>query len=274
MATITAKDVNALRSRTGMGMMDCKKALTQAEGDTEKAIALLREWAGGKMDTRSDRAAEEGAIATAVSAAGDAVAVVMVTSESDFAAKNEGFIANTQKVAELAAELDGTGELTDAATDEMKTLVEDLRLTIKENIQLKGVYRFTGSKVGSYVHSNRKVAGVVAGEGELSEDLLKGISQHVVAAVPPVCPAPLAIDATGLPAEQLDEAKAKFTAEAEATGKPAEIAEKIAMGKMNKWTDEHTLLGQTYMRELDAKKPIRDYLPKGATVTSFLRVVI
>jgi elongation factor Ts len=258
-----------------MGMMECKKALTEAAGDAVKATELLREWAGGKMDTRSDREAEEGVIAIGTNDAGDAVAIVFVTAESDFAAKNDGFVANTQQVADLAAKtLSGTGDVTDHATDEMKTLVEDLRLTIKENIQLKAVHRFAGEKIGSYVHTNRKLGAVVTGTGDLDDDLLKGLAMHVVSAVPPLAPHPIAIDKDGLPAEAAEAAKAQFVEEAAATGKPQEIAEKIAMGKMNKWQDEHTLLGQTYIREMDAKKPVRDYLPKDAAITGFIRLAV
>ncbi len=274
MPAFTAADVKSLRARTSMGMMECKKALTEADGDTDKAIELLREWAGGKMDTRSDREAEEGAIAVAINAAGDAAALVFLTAESDFAAKNDGFVANTQKVADLAANLDGTGDLTAAATDEMKTLVEDLRLTIKENIQLKQVFRLTGSKIGTYVHTNRKLGSIVTGEGDMSDELLKGLAMHVVSAMPPLAPQPLAIDKDGLPADQVEAAKAQFVEEAAATGKPQEIAEKIAAGKMNKWQDDHTLLGQIYIREMDAKKPIRHYLPKDAKVLGFQRLSV
>lgn len=269
---ITAADVKALRERTSMGMMECKKALTETGGDTDKAIELLREWAGGKMDDRGDREATEGTIAVAQN--DSAIALVFVTAESDFAAKNETFIENTQKVADMALAASGNGNITDQASDDMKALIEDLRLTIKENISLGTIYRLEGGSLGSYVHTNRKLGALIQLEGEADEDLLRGLCMHVVSAVPPVCPEPLAISADGLPQDKIDEAKAQFTEEAQATGKPAEIAEKIAGGKMKKWTDEHTLLGQTYIREMDAKKPVSAYLPEGVQIKDFIRIAV
>ncbi len=272
MPAFTAADVKALRERTSMGMMECKKAMTEAEGDVDKAITLLREWAGGKMDDRGDREASEGAIALAEG--NGAAVLVQLTAETDFAAKNDDFIAATQKIADQALSLSATGDVTAHATDAMKALVEDLRITIKENISLKIIYRLESEKFGTYVHGNRKSAALVGVAGEASDDLLKGLAMHVTAAVPPVTPAPIAVDKDGLPADAVAAARQQFVEEAQGTGKPKEIAEKIAMGKLNKWTDEQTLLGQLYIRELDAKKPVRDYLPKGTKVTGFVRVAV
>ncbi len=266
---ITAKDVNALRQKTGMGMMECKKALTDADGDVAKAIELLRERAGGKMDTRE---AEAGEGAIAVAQHGNAIAMVKVMTETDFSARNEGFLATLQQIADEAVKMDATGPIEPNAA--IKTLVEDLRLTIKEGIVFGQGVRVTGDHVASYVHTNRKSAAVVAVSGDIDEELLRGICMHVTAAAPPVCPSPLAIDQDGIPADQLAAAKAEFVQEAADTGKPAEIAEKIAGGKMNKWVSDHTLLGQTYIKEMDAKKPVKDYIPAGATITNFVRFAV
>lgn len=268
-AAITAKDVNALRQKTGMGMMECKKALTDADGDVDKAVELLRERAGGKMDTR-DAEAAEGAIA--VSRNADAIAVVKVMTETDFSARNEDFLAKVQKIADAVLAADAVGDVpADAA---MEQLIEDLRITIKENITLGQAVRFAAPRFASYMHTDRKSAAVVTAEGEVDDDTLRGLCMHVTAAVPPLCPAPLAIDADGLPPESVDAAKKAFTDEAQATGKPPEIAEKIAAGKINKWVAEHTLLGQTYIKELDAKKPVKHYVPAGATITGFARFAV
>ncbi|MEM7576188.1 MAG: translation elongation factor Ts [Planctomycetota bacterium] len=272
MPAFTAKDVKALRERTSMGMMECKKAMTQADGDVDQAIGLLREWAGGKMDDRGDREASEGAIALAQ---GDGAAVlVQLTAETDFAAKNDDFVAAAQKIADHALSLPATGDVTEHATDDMKALVEDLRITIKENISLKVIHRLEAEQFGTYVHGNRKSAALVGVTGDADDDLLKGLAMHVTAAVPPVVPAPLAVDKSGLPEADVAAAQQQFVDEAKATGKPEQIAEKIAMGKLNKWVDEQTLTGQIYIRELDAKKPVRDYLPKGTTITGFVRVAV
>ncbi|MEO1235381.1 MAG: translation elongation factor Ts [Planctomycetota bacterium] len=266
---ITAKDVNALRQKTGMGMMECKKALTDAEGDVDKAIELLRERAGGKMDTRE---AEAGEGAIAVAQDGGQVAMVKVMTETDFSARNEDFLAKIQQVADEALKLDTTGPI--EPNDAMRALIEDLRLTIKENITFGEGVRFEAPAAASYIHTNRKSAAVVTAEGEVDDELLRGLCMHVTAAVPPVCPAPLAIDEAGLPADAVEAAKKLFVEEAAATGKPPEIAEKIAGGKMKKWISDHTLLGQTYIKEMDAKKPVQHYVPSGASVTGFTRFAV
>jgi elongation factor Ts len=270
---ITAKDVNALRQLTGMGMMECKKALTDAAGVVDDAVDLLRERAGGKMDTREAEAGE-GAIAVAqdTSGGGNAIAMVKVMTETDFSARNEDFLQKLQQIADEAVKLETTGKI--EPNDAMKSLIEDLRLTIKENIAFGDGVRITADHVASYVHTNRKSAAVVAATGDIDDDLLRGLCMHVTAAVPPVCPAPLAIDEAGLPDDAKEAAKKLFVEEAAATGKPPQIAEKIAGGKMNKWVSDHTLLGQTYIKEMDAKKPIKDYLPAGATLTEFVRFAI
>lgn len=265
--SITAKDVMALRQRTGLGMMECKKALGETQGDVEAAIKLLREQLGNKMQERSGREALEGAIASAKS--GSSVTLVQLLSETDFAARNDSFVGAAEKIAQLALE-GPDGEFTEA-TPAMAELVENLRITIKENISLKRYIKLTGSKVGSYVHHNRKLGAVVVGEGDLSDELLLGLCQHITAAVPPMMPAPEAIDANGLDAATVDAARAEFTAEASASGKPAQIIEKMVEGKLSKWKDERVLMGQLYIRELDAKKPVRDYIPKGASITRFVR---
>ncbi len=264
--SVTAKDVMALRKRTGLGMMECKQALGDANGDMDEAVKLLRERLGGKMDERSDREAGEGAIAIAK---GDgAVALVELASETDFAARNDTFIAAAQQIADLALAESGSGEI--AATDAMQAPVEDLRITIKENISIRKIIRLTGGAAGGYVHHTRKAGAIIAGEGDIADDLLTGICQHVTATIPPATPA-LAVDEAGLPKDQYDAAKAAAVQEAKDSGKPDEIADKIATGKMRKWVDDHTLLGQIYLREMDAKKPIRDYLPDGASITTFVR---
>lgn len=266
---ITAKDVNALRQQTGMGMMECKKALTDADGDVAKAIELLRERAGGKMDTR-EAAAGEGAIAVAES--GNAIAMIKVMTETDFSARNEDFLTKLQQIADEAVKIDATGKI--EPNDAMKEIIEGLRLTIKENIAFGEGIRLESANAASYVHTNRKSAAVVTADGDLDDELLKGLCMHVTAAVPPVCPAPIALDESGIPEDAKAQAKKTFVEEAAATGKPQEIAEKIAGGKMNKWVSDHTLLGQIYIKEMDAKKPIKHYIPAGATITNFIRFAV
>jgi elongation factor Ts len=264
---IDAKTVMKLRSRTGLGMMECKAAIEATGGDEEAAIAKLKKELGDKMNERSDRAASEGTIAVATG--NGEVAMIVLTSETDFAAKNDTFRGAAQQIADMALK-GSAGDV--AVTPTMQALIDNLRITIKENISFGKGVKLAAQKVGSYVHHNGKVGVIVAGEGELSDDLLKGLCQHLVAADGKgQWPAPLAIDASGVPADKLAEVKTAAVAEAAATGKPAQILEKIAEGKVRKWTDDNTLMGQIYIREMDAKKPVRDYIPKGAKITAFKR---
>jgi elongation factor Ts len=262
---ISAKDVMALRKRTGGGMMECKKALTDSNGDMDAAMVLLRERLGKKMDDRSDREASEGAIA-AVQKDG-AVAMIELHCETDFTGRNEEFVAAAAKIAELALQGDD-GEV--SANDAINEIVEQLRITIKENISFARGFKQTAENAGSYVHHDGKKAAIIWGTGDLDDDLLTGICQHLAATLPP-SPAALAVDQAGLPQEEVTQKKAGFVAEAEATGKPAEIADMIATGKMRKWVDDFTLMGQIYLRKMDEKKPIRDFLPKDSSITNFVR---
>jgi len=264
---ISAKDVMNLRQRTGLGMMECKQALQETEGDVDQAIELLRKKLKGKMDERSDRAAAEGAVA--VAAADGALALIELVSETDFAARNESFLEAAQKLADVAAE-QGSGEGEVEATDAMQAVVEDLRITIKENISFRRGHRFAGGTLGSYVHHNNKVGVIVKGEGEISDETLTGIAQHIAAHVP----TPLAVDEAGLPDEAKSRALEEAKQEAIDSGKPEQIAEKIATGKYNKWVAENTLLGQQYVKDMEGKSTVGDQLPKGAKIVDFVRYAV
>ena len=270
---ISAKDVMSLRQRTGVGMMDCKSALVEAEGDMEAAIVLLREKLKGKMDERTDRQASEGTIA--IAQRDDDFAMIELICETDFSARNDSFVEGSEKIAELALASDD-GNV--SANDEMTSVVDGLRITIKENVSLGRAVKFSGradrSNVGFYLHHNRQIGAMVETEGQPPSALLTGLCQHIAAAVPPLMPAPLAVDESGLPQDQLEQQKASFIEEAQTSGKPENIIEKMVVGKIRKWVDEHTLLGQTYIRELDAKKPVRAYLPEGAKILRFVRYAI
>lgn len=262
---ITAKDVMALRQRTGLGMMDCKAALEETGGDAEAAVELLRKKLKGKMDERTDRSAAEGAIAVATN--GRALVMIELNAETDFAARNDGFVGAAQKIAELGVAAPGTDF---AVTPAMTELVDQLRITIKENISIRRGVKVASEKIGSYIHHNRKLGVIVAAEGPADDELLTGVCQHITAYVP----TPTAIDETGLD----DAAKAKALAEAKQeaidSGKPEQIAEKIALGKYKKWVDDHTLLGQPYVKDMENKKTVGQTLPKGVKLTKFVRYAV
>ena len=259
---ISAKDVMSLRQRTGLGMMQCKQALSEATGDVDAAIELLRKKLKGKMDERSDRQSSEGAIAVARTTG--AFALIELTCETDFVARTDRFVEVAARIAELALE-GGDGEV--ASDDAINALVDELRITTQENVTYRRGTKVSGEALGSYVHHNRKIGVVVEGEGDLSDELLTGICQHIAAAVP----TPMSVEEATLPSEELQKQKQVALDEATATGKPPAIAEKIAAGKLRKWVDEHTLMGQIYLREMESKKAVREFLPKDAAIRSFVR---
>ena len=267
---ISAKDVMALRQRTGMGMMECKAALTEADGDTAKAVDILREAAKGKMDERSDRAAAEGTLAVAVSGDGKTAVLIELNTETDFTARNDATTETADKIAQHA--LAGSGDTVerDATIDE---LVDAVRLTTKENISLARGVRMTadeGETFGTYLHHNRQVGALVKVAGDVDAESLAGLAQHVTAADGSMMPAPIAADEGSLDQAAIAAKKAEFVAEAEASGKPAEIAEKMSTGKLRKWVDDNTLMGQAYVKDMTGKTKVRDML-KGAKATGFVR---
>lgn len=265
---ITAKDVMSLRQRTGMGMMECKKALGDAGGDFDAAVELLRAAAKGKMDERTDRAAAEGTLA--VAKADGSAAMIEINTETDFTARNDSVIDVADKIADIALE-GAEGEV--AANDQITALIDDVRLTTKENISFARGVKFaagSGGKIGSYLHHNRQIGALIVVDGQVDDETLTGLAQHVTAADGMTMPVPLAVDEAGLPAGSIDAKKAEFIKEAQDSGKPAEIAEKMSTGKLRKWVDENTLLGQAYVKDMTGKTRVGDLL-NGARILKFIR---
>ncbi|MEC8320204.1 MAG: translation elongation factor Ts [Planctomycetota bacterium] len=260
---VNAKDVMALRRKTGLGMMDCKKALIEAGGDAAAAEEALREKLKGKMDTRTDRAAGEGCIAIAID--GDRGSILEMRAETDFTARNESFREMAQAIATASLDrADGDIALDDAQTKQL----DDVRITTGENISMARGTKMSGGGFGRYIHHDSKLGVLLQFEGDLPEDIATGICQHVAAHVP----TPMAVDQTGLPAELVSLKMAEAKAEAENSGKPAEIAEKIAEGKVRKFYEEVTLLGQKFVR--DETKKINDLLPEGTKLVAFKRLQV
>jgi elongation factor Ts len=262
---ISAADVKTLREQTGVGMMECKKALEEADGDFAAATDILRRKLKGKMDERTDRSAAEGAIAVAV--ADGAATMVEVNTETDFTAKNEMFIDSVKKIAQIALD-QAAGDV--AANDQITELIDNIRITTKENASYRRGVKVEAEKVGSYVHHNNKLGVVVTATGPIDDGLLTGICQHITAHVPP----PVAVDEAGLPDDQRQKALGDAKQEAIDSGKPEQIAEKIAAGKYGKWVGEHTLLGQQYVKDMEGKSTVAENLPDGATITGFVRYVV
>jgi len=261
--TFTAKDVMNLRQKTGLGMMDCKEALTVNDGDPAKAEEWLRAKLKGKMDTRTERATAQGRIAIAV--AGSKAAIVEVQTETDFTANNDTFVAMTESVAKAALK-QPAGEVT--PSDEMNKLVDAVRITTGENMKVARGHVLEGGSFGSYIHHDGKRAAIVQVMGQADAALLKSICQHIVAHVPP----PVAVDQSEVPAATLDKIRSEAIAEAKEAGKNEDISKKIAEGKVRKYLEDVTLLSQKSVQ--DDSKSIRDLLPKGVTIKAFLRYTL
>ena len=257
---VHAKDVMALRQKTGLGMMDCKKALIEAGGDAAVAEEALREKLKGKMDTRADRAAGEGCITIVID--GDKAVILEMRAETDFTARNDSFRDMSATIAAAAIKGgDGDIELGDAE----RKLLDDVRITTGENLSMARGVKLSGGSFGSYLHHDSKLGVLLQFEGDVPEDVATGICQHVAAHVP----TPIAVDQTGLPPELVALKMGEAKAEAENSGKPPEIAEKIAQGKIRKFYEEVTLLGQKFVR--DETKQIKELLPAGTTLKAFVR---
>jgi elongation factor Ts len=258
--------VKELRERTGAGMMECKKALVEADGDLDSAAEVLRVSGQAKADKKSSRVAADGRV---VVAQGDSSAVIIeINSETDFVAKDENFLAFTDAVA-VAAMTSGTTDVAEFASQKLadgRTVEEartDLIAKVGENIGVRRIRRVESTGViSSYTHGARIGAVVTLDGGD--EALARDIAMHV-AATNPSC-----IDESGVPADTLENERRIETEKAQGSGKPAEIIEKMVAGRINKYLKEITLLGQPFVKDPDVS--VGKLLSNaGATVTSFVR---
>ncbi len=265
MANISAAMVKDLRDRTGLGMMECKKALQEAGGDVEKAIEELRKASGMKAAKKAGRTAAEGVVAVKVADDNSYAVAVEVNSETDFAARDEGFLgfvntvlekAFAEKQTDVAALMDG----------EMSNVREALVQKIGENIGVRRLFLIEGGLVDAYVHSNNKLAAIVALNGGTSE-VARDIAMHVTAVNPQV------VNKDDMPAEVVEKEKEIILAQPDMAGKPAEIAEKMVMGRISKFLAENSLVEQPYVKNPDQK--VGQYAKDaGATVQSFTRIAV
>jgi len=288
MAAYTAKDVSELRQRTQAGMMDCKKALEECQGDMEQAAEWLRKKGISRGESRAGRAASEGKIVARVSPNGATGALVELNSETDFVARNEAFGQTVEKIADTllaSGSIDGavaTAEgspLLQAKFGDTGTLADSLKVltgTIGENIVLRRYARFGGTgAVGAYVHHNGKVGTLVEVTGitgEAGQQLARTIAEHVTAGVPAV---PVAVTRDDVPAALVDRERRIFTEQAATSGKPANIVEKMVQGRVDKFYKEITLLDQPWVR--DDSKAIRDLVKAagpGVSIRRFARFQI
>ena len=262
---ITAALVKELRERTSAGMMECKKALTETQGDIDAAIELMRKSGQAKADKKAGRIAAEGRIE--IAGDGPTAVIAEVNSETDFVAKDPSFQAFAAECA--AAALDSG--VTDVASlmeferdgQTLETRRAALIAKIGENIQMRRFERVhTDGVLGAYLHGSR--IGVLVSLSGGDESLAKDIAMHI-AASRPIC-----VDADQVPADTVEKEREIFRAQAQESGKPAEIVEKMIEGRIRKFLAEVTLVGQPFVKNPD--QTVGQLLKeKGATVTGFVR---
>ncbi|VAW98778.1 Translation elongation factor Ts [hydrothermal vent metagenome] len=268
---ITAGLVKELRERTGAGMMECKKALVETDGDIETAIEQMRKAGMAKADKKSGRAAAEGLISIKVTDDGKTAAIVEVNSETDFVAKEENFINFVDSVADyvlterpadlealLAAKLPNGETVEDTRKALIAKLGENMSVRRFEIINAKG-------SASAYSHGSRigVLIDVEGGEDSLGRDL----AMHV-AASRPIC-----VDDSEVPQQEIDKEKEIYAAQAAESGKPADIIEKMVQGRMKKFLKEITLLGQPFVKDPD--QTVEQLLKSaGAKVHSFVRLEV
>ncbi|GAA5171099.1 translation elongation factor Ts [Modicisalibacter zincidurans] len=264
MAAISASLVKELRERTGLGMMECKKALTEADGDIERAIEDLRKNSGLKAAKKAGRTAAEGAVVTRVADDGRCGVMLEVNSETDFVARDDNFKAFAEKV--VAKVFETRSEDVAALMDgELETAREQLVQKIGENISVRRavvVEAPADGVVGAYVHSGR--IGVLTQLKGGNADAAKDVAMHV-AAINPLVARP-----EDMPQEQLDKEKAIILAQPDMAGKPEQIAEKMVQGRLKKYLAEVSLTEQPFVK--DPNTSVADYVKShGGEVVGFTR---
>ncbi len=272
---ITAQQVNELRKITGAGMMDCKKALVETDGDQEKAIDYLRKKGQKVAAKRADREAAEGVVLAKVSDDKKFAATVMINCETDFVAKNQDFIDYVKSVMDLAVanraknidELKAM-KLGDRTVEE--SIIEKTGI-IGEKIELGKYEIVEATSVYAYIHPGNRIASI-AGLNKAGEEFAEA-GHDVVMQVAAM--APVAVDKDQVPEEIINREIEIGKEQARQEGKPEAMIEKIAMGKLNKFFKENTLLNQAFIKE--SKKSVQQYLQsydKELTVTSFKRLAL
>ncbi len=273
MAAITASMVAELRGKTDAPMMECKKALTEADGDMAKAEEILRVKLGNKASKAASRIAAEGVVGLYISADGKLGAMIEVNSETDFVAKNDEFIALSKGCAELVATRNPADVAALSALPMGGGTVESTRSAlvgkIGENMAIRRFVRIEAKgKLTSYVHGGSKIGVVIDVVGG-DEQLAKDLAMHIAASKPK------SLDSSGVSAELLDTERRIAIEKAREAGKPEAMLEKIAEGTVQKYLKDVTLLGQVFVKAEDGKQTIEQLLKaKGASVAGFTLFVV
>ncbi len=271
MAAISASMVKELRELTGLGMMECKKALTETDGDMKAAEDLLRIKSGAKASKAAGRIAAEGVVGVYIAACGQTGALVEVNCETDFVAKNEDFIKFSNDLAELVAaksitDIQSLGEAALAGGETVEAARKALVMKLGENISIRRcAYHATEDRLVSYLHGTR--IGVMVDCKGGDETLGKDLAMHI-AASKPIC-----VSEAQVSSEVLAHERQIFAAQAAESGKPANIIEKMVDGRIAKYLAEVTLLGQPFVKDPD--QTVEKLLKKkSATVNGFTMFVV
>ncbi len=261
---MSAALVKELRERTGLGLLECKRALAAANGDIEAAIEEMRKSSGMKAAKKAGRTAADGVVATRIAEDGSYGIALEVNSETDFVARDENFLAFVGKVLDAAFEARQTDVAALMAGD-LEAAREALVQKIGENIGVRRISLVTAESgvVGAYVHGNKRIAVLVELSGG-DQDLAKDVAMHVAAVNPQV------VSPDDMPEDVVAKEKDIFTAQAQESGKPAEIIEKMIGGRIKKFLAENSLVEQAFVKDPDIKvgKLVGD---AGASVASFVR---
>jgi elongation factor Ts len=273
MADISASDVKKLRNMTGAGMMDCKNALIEANGDFEEASDIIRKKGQSVANKRADRDATEGTVLAKTTGDATRGAVIVLNSETDFVAKNEGFIALAYSILDLALEKNP------ASLEELKQLelggvkVADLIIQqigiIGEKIDVSFYEKIEAAQVVPYIHPGNKLATLVGLNQKADLQVGKDIAMQIAAM------SPVSVDKDTIPQSVIDKEIEIGKEQARLEGKAEELLDRIALGKLNKFYKESTLLNQDFTK--DSKITVREYLreqDKNLTVTAFIRYAL
>ena len=273
----TAKDVKDLREKTGCGMMDCKKALTESNGDMEKAIEFLREKGLAAAEKKASRIAAEGLVDVYVAADGSVGALIEVNSETDFVAKNDEFktfVATLAKIVadENPADVDALKELKYTGSElTVDGMLKEKILTIGENLTIRRFARFEGGAV-AYIHGEGRIGVMVKAEGDLANSDAYDAARDAAMQIAAINPLYLSKDT--VPAEDVEKEKniilAQIKEDPKNANKPENILEKMVGGKINKFFEQNCLLQQEFVKDADFK--VEAYLAsKGVKLVDFIR---
>jgi elongation factor Ts len=261
---MSAALVKELRERTGLGLLECKKALAAANGDIEVAIEELRKSSGMKAAKKAGRTAADGVVAIRIAADGKSGVIGEVNSETDFVARDENFAGFVAQVMDKAVELQ-TDDVAAVSGDDVEEARQALVQKIGENISVRriGIVSATDGVVGGYVHGNNRIAVLVELAGG-DEELAKDVAMHVAAVNPAV------VSPADMPAELLQKEREIYAAQAADSGKPPEIVEKMIEGRVRKYLSENSLTEQAFVKDPDTTvgKLVK---VAGATIARFTR---